>query len=261
MAGRRHAPLTMYGRRILVLIPHPDDEVVGCCAAILRARAQGAEVFGLYLTTGVPDAAVLWPWQRSGHAARVSRRRREALRAAEWLGIKPLAFRPTPTRRLKDDLAAALTAARAAIAEHAVDTVWTPAYEGGHQDHDAASCLAARLSDVAAVWEFAEYNFAGGAVHAQEFPEADGGELLLTLDDAEIAAKRAALALYPSEKGNLGYVGTGRECFRPQAAYAYDRPPHAGKTFYQRFQWVPFRHPRVDFTTPQEVSRVLAAWR
>jgi LmbE family N-acetylglucosaminyl deacetylase len=30
---------TLAGRRILVLVPHPDDEVVGCAAAIGRARA------------------------------------------------------------------------------------------------------------------------------------------------------------------------------------------------------------------------------
>lgn len=46
----------MFGQRVLILVPHPDDEVVGAAAAIARARAQGAAVTGVFLTTGVPDA-------------------------------------------------------------------------------------------------------------------------------------------------------------------------------------------------------------
>ncbi len=36
--------------------------------------------------------------------------------------------------------------------------------------------------------------------------------------------------------------------FRPFAGYDYARPPHPGVLFYQRFQWVWPRHPRVDYT-------------
>lgn len=250
----------MYGKRILILIPHPDDEIVGACAAVGRAVDRGAEVFGLYLTTGVPAPEVLWPWQRRGHAAWVARRRAEARKAAKMLGIEPLGFLDIATRRLKDHLASARDAARGAIAAHGIDTVWVPAYEGGHQDHDSASALASTVTDVAAVWEFAEYNHAGGQTRAQHFPAATGEERQLELTAAEVERKRRALGLYPSEKGNLTYVGTARECFRPQAAYDYTRPPHAGLCFYQRFQWVPFRHPRVDFTTPEEVCGVVVAF-
>lgn len=248
----------MYGKRILILIPHPDDEVVGACAAIGRAQDLGAEVFGLYLTTGVPALEVLWPWQRRGHAAWVARRRDEARRVARLLGIEPLAFLDSPTRRLKDHLAAARDVVRGAIAGHGIDTVWVPAYEGGHQDHDSASALASTVSDLAEVWEFAEYNFSEKYVTAQNFPVATGREDVLGLTPAEVARKRQALGCYPSEKGNLTYVGTARECFRPQVAYDYSRPPHAGPCFYQRFQWVPFRHPRIDFTTPEEVCAVVS---
>ncbi len=247
----------MFGRRILILIPHPDDEVVGCCAAAHRALLQGAEVFGLYLTTGVPEPEVLWPWQRAGHGAWVARRRAEAEAVAALLGVRPAAFLDIPTRRLKDEMRRALAIVRATIAELRCDMVWTPSYEGGHQDHDAASFLASHLADLASIWEFAEYNFAGGKVQTQTFIEGTDRGLILALCPDEVALKRTALAMYPSEKGNLNYVGAARECLRPQPRHDYSRPPHPGKTFYQRFQWVPFRHPRVDFTTPEEVCRVL----
>ena len=248
----------MYGKRILILIPHPDDEVVGCCAAIGRARDRGAEVFGVYLTTGVPAPDVLWPWQRRGHGAWVARRRDEARRVAKRLGIDPWAFLDIPTRQLKDHLGAARNTARGAIAALGVDRLWVPAYEGGHQDHDSANALASSVSDLVEVWEFAEYNHAEGRVQSQSFPVTGLGEVTLTLSPAEVDAKRRALALYPSEKGNLSYVGAARECFRPQPAYDYARPPHDGLCFYQRFQWIPIRHPRVDITTPDQVCTVVS---
>lgn len=248
----------MYGKRILILIPHPDDEVVGCCAAIGRAQDQGAEVMGLYLTTGVPAPELLWPWQRSSHAAWVARRRDEARRVAKRLGIEPWAFLDIPTRRLKDHLALARETTRGSIAALGIDRVWVPAYEGGHQDHDSANALASTVSDLVEVWEFAEYTYATGQVQTQTFPAATGSEVTLNLSAAEMDAKRQALALYPSEKGNLSYVGTARECLRPQQAHDYALPPHPGLCFYQRFQWVPFRHPRIDFTTPDQVSTVVS---
>jgi hypothetical protein len=45
-----------------------------------------------------------------------------------------------------------------------------------------------------------------------------------------------------------------RKQFRPLAAYDYSKPPHEGKLWYERFQWVPLRHPRVDYTSCDEVS-------
>ncbi len=249
----------MFGARILVLVPHPDDEVVGCAAAIGRARREGCALYACYLTDGVPAAGTLWPWQRRGRAARAERRWREAKRAAAALGLTMLARPILPTRSLKDHLDATLERIGRAARETAATMLWVPAYEGGHQDHDVASFLAARLRRQLPVWEFSEYHFAGGRVASQRFIAPSGEETELTLNDGEQGEKRRLLALYRSERGNLGYVGCDREVFRPQVDYDYARPPHSGRTFYQRFQWVP-RHPRIDYTTPEEVSAALTAF-
>jgi hypothetical protein len=98
-------------------------------------------------------------------------------------------------------------------------------------------------------------------VRSQEFFAPNGGETVLELSETETAQKRAALALYASERGNLRHVGARREAFRPLAPYDYARPPHPGVLFYQRFQWVWPRHPRVDYARPEEVSAALAAFR
>src|SRR5713226_3503747 len=123
-------------RRILVLAPHPDDEIAACGIAALRACAAGARVFVLYLTTGVPERAALWPWQRPAYAGRVGRRREEAREAAALFGLEPVLFRDTPSRRLRVDLDQTVVELEVAVAGCGAEALWVPAFEGGHQDHD-----------------------------------------------------------------------------------------------------------------------------
>ena len=52
-----------------------------------------------------------------------------------------------------------------------------------------------------------------------------------------------------------------REALRPLARHDYSRPPHPGRLFYERHQWVPFRHPRVDFTPPAAVLAAIARFQ
>ena len=247
----------VFGDRILILIPHPDDEVVGCFAAAARAVASGAKLFGFHLTTGVPAAELLWPWDRKSHMGRVRTRREEAAAAAELMNIQPIGFRETPTRRFRFDLEGAREEILRLISEHEIDTVWVPAFEGAHQDHDATNALAGTLRPKVSVYEFAEYNNAGGRTRSQEFPESNGTETVIELTTDEVERKRAALAVYRSERGNLAHIESARECFRPLPEYDYSQPPHPGTLFYARFRWVPIPHPRVDFTAPEEVYATL----
>lgn len=244
-------------RRILVLAPHPDDEVVGCAIAIRRARANGAEIWVLHLTTGVPATGS--PRQ----AGRTEQRRAEALEAAALLGIRTLPFTDWPSRELKSHLAEGRalvdTQARAVRA----DAIWTPAYEGGHQDHDVTNFIASTFAPERQVVEFSEYNSVGGRSRGR-FPTATGGERVLQPSADEAAWKTALIAVYRSERANLAHVvrrRIGAEGLRPLPRHDYTRPPHPGRLFYERFHWVPFRHPRVDFTTSDEICAALSRFQ
>ena len=251
-----------FGQRILILAPHPDDETVGFCAAIGRARAAGSALSVVFLTHGCVEAAAMWPWTWSRYAAAVARRRAEAARVVEALGLFVAGWSERPARHLWRELAAAEAEARAAVAATDADQLWVPAFEGGNPDHDGANAIAARLADTGlSVLEFAEYNLEGGRVRANQFPTEIGAEQTLVLEPAERETKRRALALYVSERSNLGYVTTDREVFRPLAAHDYRRPPHAGRLWWARFQWSPVRHPMIDFTPPTEVYAAIGAYR
>ena len=52
LTERQGRGLTFAGRTILILSPHPDDEVLGCGGLISRAKAEGARVYVLFLAIG-----------------------------------------------------------------------------------------------------------------------------------------------------------------------------------------------------------------
>lgn len=272
----------MFGRRILILVPHPDDEVVACSAAIGRAQAQGSDIFALYLTNGCIARETLWPWQRSNYPYYVARRRAEAEKAAKFLDITPVGWSSRPARYLWRDLAKVYTEIQSTILRYSIDQLWVPAYEGGNADHDGLNGIAwllrkkhrtqgadlgyvkflfryltSPIGHQSSVLEFSEYNFFEGKPRAQEFPFPNGTEQTLKLTFKERQRKYEALAIYKSERRNLNYVQTERECWRPLVDYDYAGPPHLGTVWYARHQWVPFRHPRVDFTRPEEVSAAI----
>lgn len=248
-------------RRILILAPHPDDEILACGIAARQARAEGAEIFVLFLTTGVPPRETLWSWQRGNYTRRVERRREEALAAMMQLGAQPAGFLDIPSRGLianLDTAAAVLEQARRATR---AGELWVTAFEGAHQDHDAANALSANFRERLPVWEFGAYNFAGGKVRSNQFPNARGGVVELRLTRQEVPLKRRMLALYASERGNLRHIRVEQEAWRPLPRYDYGAPPHPGTLFRERFHWVPLRHPRIDFTRSGEIYAALAAWR
>lgn len=239
-------------RRILILAPHPDDEIVACGLAAREARAAGGRLAVLYLTTGVPAGR--------NYPVRVARRRAEAERAAALLGLEPAGSLDIPSRELVGHLDPAARALAAAIAAFRPDALWVPAFEGAHQDHDCANALAACGRGSLPVWEFAAYNFAGGRVNRNRFHDTRGGVIERRAGRDEIGWKRSALALYRSERGNLRHVGLVDEAYRPLPGHDYAAPPHEGRLFRERFHWVPFRHPRIDFTPSAEIYRTLGAW-
>jgi LmbE family N-acetylglucosaminyl deacetylase len=249
----------MDARHILVLAPHPDDEIVTCGIAARRARLAGGRIFVLFLTTGIPASETLWPWQRGGYAARVARRRAEARAATALIG-EAIGFLEYPSRRLRHHLDAAAAEVGRAIAQYGAEEVWVPAFEGAHQDHDAANALAAQFRELLPVHEFAAYNFAGGRVRSNQFPDRRGDETTIEPTPGEAALKQRALEGYASERRNLRHIRTAQECWRPLPRHDYGMPPHAGRLFRDRFHWLPFRHPRVDSEPSALVYAEIGRW-
>src|SRR3569832_2427188 len=78
--------------RILVVAPHPDDELLGCGGTLLRRKAEGAEIDCL-IVTGITEADG-WP------ADRVASRAKEIEKVGKLMGFRELTQLDLPTTQL-----------------------------------------------------------------------------------------------------------------------------------------------------------------
>ncbi|NKS31529.1 PIG-L family deacetylase [Rhodococcus hoagii] len=123
---------------LLVVAPHPDDEVLGVGALASELAARGVPVSILSVTDGEashPDSPTVTPTELA------ERRRTESLRAAARLGLPAATPLGLPDGRVADhetDLATT-------IAGHLRPGAWcaAPFRHDGHPDHEAAGRAAA----------------------------------------------------------------------------------------------------------------------
>ena len=77
--------------KILVIAPHPDDEVLGCGGTLARHVSSGDEVYLCVVTKAYPPDC---------SEDEIKERKREVLKANEILGIKKTYFLDFPTVKL-----------------------------------------------------------------------------------------------------------------------------------------------------------------
>ena len=79
-------PSAYTGKKVLVLSPHPDDEIIGCGGTLIRLLAEGALVTVIQLTDGSSTCAL----ENSSEEEKKVRRLEEAKVVAECLGVNEL---------------------------------------------------------------------------------------------------------------------------------------------------------------------------
>ena len=118
------------GNRILVLAPHPDDEVFGCGGAIIRQIEKGGHVEVVIFTDGGFAAG---EGERSSY---IDRRKRESLEAARVLGYGKPTFRDHQDRSLIfNELL--ISEVVAIVQESSADLICAPSVTEMHPDHRA----------------------------------------------------------------------------------------------------------------------------
>jgi LmbE family N-acetylglucosaminyl deacetylase len=127
------------GERVLVIAPHPDDEVLGCGGVIARHSARGDRVQVVVVSRGAPD--IFPPEEVEGTRA-------ELAAAHQLLGVEEVHFLDFPAPRLSTlpghALADRLTHL---VREIQPRTVYAPHWGDLHSDHKAvywASMVATR---------------------------------------------------------------------------------------------------------------------
>jgi LmbE family N-acetylglucosaminyl deacetylase len=227
-------------RTTLVLVAHPDDEVIAC-GALMQQMEKAIVVFA---TDGAPADEAFWR-QYGSRRAYAEVRRREAQLALRIAGATPV-FLPDHVeggiadQELFRHLPAAVAALEKIVAHLRPDCILTVAYEGGHPDHDAACFIASIVGRRAGipVWESPLYHRnAGGAGVTQTFPRVTGAEVELRAENGPLRKKIEMFNVYQSQDLLLDGFQPRLETFRPLADYDFTQPPLLWKLNYEVWQW------------------------
>lgn len=134
----RLEPDRLSGARILVLSPHPDDEIIGCGGTLLRAVRAGAQVTVLQATDGSASAAL----DDAPQGVRRTVRLDEAQVVAEAAGFQPTIWwrEDNGAFRYRDDLVAGL---RQTLLEIRPTLIFTPFLADRHADHTTLNRIVA----------------------------------------------------------------------------------------------------------------------
>lgn len=113
---------------ILIVAPHPDDEVLGCGGILKKYSARGAGVFVLIITRGKPEKY---------SDDKIKKVRSEALTAHKILGVTETRFLDFPAPDLdRVSLADISEAIFSIITEFKIDTLFLPHRGDIHHDHN-----------------------------------------------------------------------------------------------------------------------------
>jgi LmbE family N-acetylglucosaminyl deacetylase len=190
--------------RVLVVAPHPDDEVLGCGGSVAKLTASGARVHVAYLTSGEQGSGTVPPAEL-GPA-----REREARAAVSLLGVDPgdVTFARFGDGQLSPyDLAQAEAVMRL-VRQLRPDAAYLPHEHDGSFDHQAAHRLVMRAADMAGSRNFAhlgEPHWVPCVLGYEVWSPISRPSYLEDIT-AFTAAKAAALGCYSSQAGK----GTGQ---------------------------------------------------
>ncbi len=229
--------------RTLLVVAHPDDDVVGAGERLPRLARHVHVVFA---TDGAPRNPYFH--EHAGFATRDAyrdARRREARAALGAAGIGEDRIHELRIADQGASLALVDLARRIAelIERLTPDVVLTHAYEGGHPDHDAVAfgAHAARLVPGAArfpeIFELACYHLHDETLVTHAFlPNSASSPRILPLTPEQRALKQRMLDCHSSQRSVLEAFSTEHEAFRCAPRYDFTRLP-APALHYDRYDW------------------------
>jgi N-acetylglucosamine malate deacetylase 2 len=224
----------------VVLVAHPDDEVIAC-GALVQQMVRPIVVFA---TDGAPRDEQFWkPYGSRENYAEV---RRQEARAASFLGGTQTVFlsgriqEGVADQELFRKVPAVVHVLEKLVADLCPHALLTLAYEGGHPDHDACCFIASVVGRRAGlpVWEAPLYHRdQEGKKIVQNFPTPTTKEVEVQIEGPLLVAKVEMFQTYESQKAMLESFGPEIEIFRPLANYDFMRPPLPWKLNYEHWGW------------------------
>ena len=228
----------------MIVAPHPDDETIG--AGIWMARHRDIRITLLHITDGSPrDPSDAFAAGFASSQAYADERRRELDRALSLIRIGPKQLRRFSYLDKESHLHIPELIARMVtlIEELQPTAVLSPAYEGGHPDHDtAAFAVAVARRHITRSFCHLEYRLyhadPSGAMVTEKFlPQPMNPVEVYRLTKDEQKIKRRMLASFRTQQHILKEFRVRNEHFRRAPFYDFARPPHQGMLMYEHWGW------------------------
>ena len=239
--------------KILIIAPHPDDELSGTGGLILQSPKK--DIFVVYATTG---AHVLDHEQKA-------KRKKAVTKILKKLSVNHLFFLTFTQETLYAHLSELYKKIAIIINKVKPDQIYVPAYEGGHIDHDACNLVLSEIKTPAIKYEYAMYNNYATIPHLFEliireilehlplswsyrvsrpFIPSNQKPFKLKMSKNERQCKQALLDEYTNFMGakrkNINNVSA--DYFRRMATHDYLKPPHGILPLgYEMSQKIPFK--------------------
>jgi N-acetylglucosamine malate deacetylase 2 len=220
--------------RLLIVVAHPDDEVVGAGALISRLP----DVWILHATDGAPRDPRFMARGFQGTREEYARaRRRELEEALALAGVAPdrLLGLGVADQEAVFEIPRLAEGIARAVREIGPDTLLTLAYEGGHPDHDAVALAVQQAVEGIEILEMPLYHAEPGteAMIVNEFlPGPPETRLTLTAEEREL--KRRMIESFATQAETLrAFLPPRDERLRPAPIHDFTRPPHEGRLQYE----------------------------
>ena len=239
---RLHDPRT----RVLFVVAHPDDEVIGAGGSLL-SRFEHCQV--VHVTDGAPANML---FARSAHfnirEDYANARREEGIRALSLAGIleNQIIELGVIDQQLSYQLLSVVRQLSELFRQIEPQIVITQPYEGGHPDHDATAFavhLARRTlyrENIKApeILEMTSYHRRDESVVYSDFLPCDRNAVVtFMLSQQERSLKQKMFDCFQSQREILSGFPLGVERFRKAPPYNFTRSPHAGKLHYDYYDW------------------------
>ncbi len=221
---------------VLVIAPHPDDETVGCGAAISRFCAEGRKVRVVIVTDGRAStkSAIISPDALAGI------RHEEALRASAKLGLseKEVFFLDYPDSHVVNFRNEIYKDIALHTKQFAPAIIFSPHPFDEHSDHRATACIIEQLQDEGKIdalvfqypiWYSIIYWPYGVLRCLTCFPLYNRCRRLCAKDF--LAKKKDALSQYRSQFENI----TGEKSWSFFSQASYNRFCPSSELFFERF--------------------------